>query len=139
MAFTLLSNGSTFGTQRTLINAIITDYNSVVDPQIAPDTAWTAVTFTNSWVNSGGGLQEVQYRKDSAGWVNVRGHCKDGTVNAAMFALPTGYRPAAILQFGIDNNLALGRIQAGTDGTFLLATGGSNVRVSLNGIRFFAG
>lgn len=58
------------------------------------DSSWTNVTFTNSWtdydtVNWG----PCSYRKDGAGWVHLRGLVKSGTNNAAIFTLPTGYRP----------------------------------------------
>lgn len=97
----------------------------------ALDTAWTAVTFLNSWVNFAGGFQAVQYRKVMGDRVQIRGLAKSGTVGVAMFNLPVGFRPASTQMFPANTNDTLGRLHVGSDGNVLLAVG-SNAWVTLN-------
>ena len=58
------------------------------------DTAWTAVTFTNSWVNLG--PQPAQYRK-IGDIVYVRGQISGGATSSSAFTLPAGFRPPLTL------------------------------------------
>lgn len=67
----------------------VTAVESLTDP-----TTWTAVTFTNSWVNYGSGRQAAQYRK-IGDIVYLRGQIKNGTNNNTAFTLPAGFRPPA--------------------------------------------
>lgn len=59
---------------------------------LVADSGWIAVTFTNGWVNYGGGWAVAAYRKIGS-QVYLKGLVKNGTVNAAIFQLPAGYRP----------------------------------------------
>lgn len=68
-----------------------------IDVDVVGRTAWTAVTFQNSWVNFGSGYQAMEYRK-VGDMVQLRGLIKSGTVSTDMFTLPTGFRPPAAIQ-----------------------------------------
>lgn len=72
---------------------------ATVAAAVAP-TAWTAVTFQNSWVNFGGGYQAMQYRK-VGDMVQLRGTIAAGTVTAVGFTLPVGFRPPANVQMPV--------------------------------------
>tara|TARA_R110000803_G_scaffold63024_1_gene123560 strand:- start:2995 stop:3375 length:381 start_codon:yes stop_codon:yes gene_type:complete len=69
--------------------------NSVADA-VNP-SAWTAVTFQNSWQNFSGSYQSVQYRKVND-VVEVRGFMKSGTLDSTAFTLPAGFRPPSAFQ-----------------------------------------
>jgi hypothetical protein len=97
-------------------------------------TAWTAVTFTNSWVNFGAGEQDVEYRK-IGDLVFVRGAMKSGTVGSASFTLPVGFRPPAIVYFAVPSNSLYGQFRISSAGAATL-TSGSNVSALLDGVSF---
>ena len=63
------------------------DYLASLEP-----TPWTAVTFENSWVNTGGGTQPAEYRK-IGDMVYGRLHIKSGTLSSSAFTLPEGFCP----------------------------------------------
>jgi hypothetical protein len=92
-------------------------------------TAWTAVTFTNSWVNYGGAFQTCQYRK-VGDTVQLRGLCKSGTAGTSMFTLPAGFRPPASINFTAESNAVFATITITTTGTVVCA-GGTNANVSI--------
>lgn len=111
---------------------------------VGPDTeiiqsgeAWISVTFTNSWVNYGGAFATVQYRRDAMGFVHLKGLMKSGTIDAAAFTLPVGYRPAASeICVGVCNpGDAISRIDITSAGIVKPITG-SNIYISLSGITF---
>ena len=56
-------------------------------------TAWTAVTYVNSWANVPGN-QGAQYRKRDDD-VTVRGLTRSGSSGTVAFTLPVGFRPPA--------------------------------------------
>ena len=64
---------------------------------VAP--TWTAVTYTNSYVDFGGVYSGTAYTKDAQGYVHIRLAAKSGTAAAAIFTLPAGYRPAGTRAF----------------------------------------
>ena len=64
---------------------------SEVADRIVP-TAWTAVTFENSWTNAAGGYQAAEYRK-VGDMVHFRGRIAGGSSGTAAFTLPAGFRP----------------------------------------------
>lgn len=96
---------------------------------------WTAPTLTASWVNFGGGYNNVGYYKDSTGRVYLCGVIKSGTIGSAAFTLPVGYRPAAKCLFATISNAALGRLEVDTSGNVIPITG-SKVWFSLDNISF---
>lgn len=58
------------------------------------DEDWTSATLLNSWVTYDATIfYPAQYYKDRYGWVHLRGLIKNGTLNADLFTLPTGYKP----------------------------------------------
>ena len=102
-----------------------------LDGELQP-TAWTAVTFQNSWVNYGAPYGNCMYRK-VGDRVFLRGIMKNGTVGAAAFTLPVGFRPPAQVQ-----HQAAGTVQyvdIATDGVVTPSTG-TNPSVVLDGCQF---
>jgi hypothetical protein len=94
-----------------------------------PDGAWTALSYSNSWSNFGGGFQVGQYQKTFDGYVHVRGILSAGTLTAGtvVFTLPAGYRPASSIQslpFVTETNgntNGIGRVDFATNGQASLA------------------
>lgn len=109
----------------TLAPAIENTIDSLANP-----TTWTAVTFANSWVDFGTGNQVCQYRK-VGDMVQVRGLMKSGTIGAAAFTLPAGFRPPATLIFASEANSLFSVINIDSAGVFTPLTG-SNVYFSVN-------
>ena len=88
--------------------------------------SWIAPTLVNSWTNFNLGLYEVKYCKDFFGWVHLRGGLKNGSsLNATMFTLPSGYRPAQKMIFSVGgHNGAAVNIHVDSNGE--VAVDGSN-------------
>lgn len=60
-------------------------------------SSWVAPTLMNAWANYGGPEMPCGYCKDAAGFVHLRGLVKrtiSGVIEAVIFVLPAGYRPA---------------------------------------------
>jgi hypothetical protein len=93
-----------------------------------------AAAFQNSWVAGTAGDSAPAYWKDPLGFVHLRGAVKNGTVNAAAFTLPPGYRSPARARFPSVQNGVFGIVDINADGTVVPVT--SNVLASLDGIRF---
>ncbi|MCP1173795.1 hypothetical protein [Ralstonia chuxiongensis] len=110
-------------------------------PEIRPTQSvleqWNAPTLQNSWVNFGGSLNPAGYWKDPHNVVHLRGVVMSGTVNATIFLLPVGYRPANEELFSVVSNNAFGRLDVRAAGDVVLVTG-SNSFASLDGITFRA-
>lgn len=98
---------------------------------------WTAPTFLNSWINNGSGYNNAGFYKDEFGIVHLRGLVKSGTMQASIFTLPTGYRPAAREFFGTVSNALFGSVYIDPDGS-VVPWSGSNAWFSLDGITFKA-
>lgn len=103
-------------------------------------TAWTAVTFQNSWQNySAAPWREVQYRK-VGDEVQLRGMISRpaGDSTSAMFTLPTGFRPLAYELFTAASASGLARLYALTTGVISVesAAAGYGTWISLSNIRF---
>lgn len=103
----------------------------------AGDADWIAATYQNGWTTYGGEYAPAGYRKDAEGWVHLRGLVKSGTMGAAIFTLPTGYLPAYRYLYVAISNGAIGRVDVPTNGQ-VLAVGGSNAWISLDGMSFHA-
>lgn len=145
--------GLTFG-GATAVSAPINTPTPDVNP--VTDGVWITPTLANGWVNFGGGYATVQYMRKN-GMVYVKGLAKSGTLNATIFTLPPGYRPAEHRNFAsVTNSITTGAASAGTahthlvvgvggrfsvnaDGTVSLNSGtGSNALISLDDIHFLA-
>lgn len=92
--------------------------------------------FTNAWTNFGSGWADAAFWRDPLGFVHMRGLIKSGSVGAAAFTLPPGFRPKVNEAFVTVSNGAVGRVDVLTDGTVVPAAPSSNVWVSLSGINF---
>lgn len=59
-------------------------------------TGWTAATLLNSWVAfSPTGYTAFQYRRDTFGFVHIRGAVKNGGLGSTIVTLPAGFRPGS--------------------------------------------
>lgn len=114
----------------------------------AGETAWTAPTFTNSWVNEGSGAgAPAGFRKDSSGMVHLRGLIKNASSSApgsSAFTLPAGYRPPYPLNVPVfcanaspGTANVLDQATVGTDGTVKPSGNFSYVWQWLDGISFY--
>lgn len=97
---------------------------------------WVDVTFENSWVNFGAPYDSIQYRKTN-NEIELRGLTKSGTVNYAnaIFTLPEDFRPVNSHLYAVTSNDLFGSVLVGSGGGVSIGVG-SNVWVSLDGIRF---
>lgn len=136
--FRVDQNGMWLGARRFIDAPFKVSMTGVVTIS-APNAAWVAVSFLNSWVDYGGGYNPVAYLIDSAGFVHLRGMAKSGTVGAGtpIFTLPAGFRPENRCLFNAQSNGALGRVDVFTTGNVEVITG-NNAWVSLDGITFKA-
>lgn len=109
--------------------------------------SWQNAVYQNSWIDfdagsGAGNFGGLQYHKDFAGFVHLRGLAKSGTVTAGtvIATLPVGFRPASGRQmlFEVTSNDARGRIDIANDGTIKTGAGISNAWVSFANIHFRA-
>lgn len=97
--------------------------------------------FQNSWSNFGGGFAEAAYQRHPSGLVVLRGFITGGTLGAAAFTLPGGYRINATLgsrsfaTTGGGDTFADIDVQAGGAVVPKVAPSG---RCSLDGISYYA-
>lgn len=92
------------------------------------------IGFANGWSNYAGGFQTVAFRRDPFGRVHFRGMMKGGTLGAAAFYLPLGYRPSATVLFDTTGNAAQGRIDINPDGSVIPTL--QSAWVTLDGLYF---
>jgi hypothetical protein len=94
--------------------------------------------FENSWVSyNSATYQTAAFYKDAFGVVHLKGLIKNGTIGAAAFTLPAGYRPPLTLNGVTTSNGAFGDWDIDTAGVVRPANG-SNIWFSLNNISFRA-
>lgn len=102
--------------------------------------AWQTPALTNSWVDFDVAMfAQAGYRKIDTR-VRLRGMVKLGTLAAAIFTLPAGYRPPKTVSFTVMSNNATARVDvtsAGVVSVQAYGTGGSNAFVSLDQVAFF--
>lgn len=102
------------------------------------DPGWTAVTsFSNNWANFSSSYNAAAYKK-IGNFVYLRGLIKSGTINAAAFNLPAGYRPSKDCIINTASNSAYGQIYvngATSPAGNVIVQVGSNTWASLEGIR----
>lgn len=102
------------------------------------DSGWIAPTLTNGWVNYDTiTFNSAAYRKTPDGKVHLKGLIKAGTLGAAAFTLPAGYRPAGRELFDAISNNAQGRVDIAKEGGVVPVSPSSNTWVSLDNISFF--
>jgi hypothetical protein len=98
------------------------------------DTSWTAPTFTNSWVNFGGGNNPAGFRLIGTRVV-MRGVVSTGTIGLSAFTLPAGYRPPLAVNMPVVSNAAFGYVLINAVGTVIPSVG-SNAWFSLESLTF---
>lgn len=107
--------------------------------QQAQYVPWIDVSvFTNGWTSLGGAYAPVGYYKDAAGIVRLRGAIQTGTLTAAAFTLPAGYRPGFQHEQATGGSAADNKVSISTAGV-LVPFGSSNTYVYLDNVSFRAG
>lgn len=113
-------------------------YNPAPTPPQTPG-AWTNLTLLNGWVNAGGIHPVAQYRL-LGDKVELRGRILNGTMNAAMFNLPVGFRPATITTLGTPSadgsGWHFGVIEVSQDGNTAAYLPATSQAVILNNLSF---
>ncbi len=114
--------------------------------QVVPLPTPTALAFTGTWGNFGGGFEEGEYWKDQFGVVHLRGLVTktSGLPGASdtIATLPAGHRPAKQLIFVAASGEAFtaARVDIATDGSIIrvasIAAAGETDYTSLTGICF---
>jgi hypothetical protein len=112
---------------------------TVVEGLNTPDSGWVAPTLLNSWTTYDANFNTAGYRKDSEGWVHLKGMIKDGT--GIMFTLPLGYRPkvdgARRYLIACHASGGIGRIDLFSNGDVQYISGGT-AWFSLDNVHFKA-
>lgn len=115
---------------------------AVSDELAADNEVWTAPTWQNSWAGIAGATPG--YFKDALGFVHLRGMMTGGTLNAALFTLPAGYRPGQGITIVVDYwtgaALTISELSITTGGvvTGTGMTGTSGYNIKLDNIAFRA-
>lgn len=91
--------------------------------------------FQNAWVNYGGSYFGAAFKKDPLGKVQLRGMVKSGTIGAAIFTLPAGYRPVKD-SYPVVNSVAPGGLVIFPTGVVAAFAPASNGWVNLDGVEF---
>jgi hypothetical protein len=123
---------NTYRTQASeaLATSIVTEIGTTAQD------AWTAPTFSGTWVNFGAPYASAGYMKDAEGRVWLRGMVKDGAAGSTIFQLPVGYRPPFQLTVPvIAGGATLGQVIVTTGGSVTLSSG-STAFASLDCISF---
>lgn len=130
----------------------VEDVRQVASSAAQPIEGWHYIgavgepAFQNNWVNFDG--RAAAFRKYPDGKVRFRGLIKSGTIGAAAFTLPVGYRPLTgadngEVYFPCASNSALGIAYVKPDGTptpgIVVPNVGSNVWFDLASIEFDTG
>lgn len=103
---------------------------------------WHAPTLQNGWYNNGGTSAVAGYKRDSSGFVHIKGEIIGGTVTSGtlIFQLPVGYRPSEYWEFPTNtwNGTALVASNLGVypDGSVKTGTGVANNAVDLSAMIF---
>ncbi len=121
--------------------------NNKINSTQIKDDIWHEVgaagepAFANNWVNYGSGFTTAAFRKDSMGFVHLKGLVKTGTVNTTIFTLPAGYRPALTSMFVCVGNTGSAEVSTRNNITNVGAVRNNsslNAYLSLDGITFKA-
>lgn len=139
-AFTETNIVPTAAIQDSAITTAKLANTSVTAAKIEAQQAWQTPTFQNGWVNYDTvNWEGAAYMKDSLGFVHLRGMIKSGTMSAAAFTLPVGYRAGGKGQYfpTLAGGAVIGAVY--TDSTGIMKPdAGNNTYQVLNGITFRA-
>jgi hypothetical protein len=111
---------------RDITETLARTVNALIDGDVK-DTAWHEVgaadepEFQNSWHNYGYPYATLAYRKDSTGYVHLKGRVIGGAVDTVVFTLPLGYRPESTLVLASPMG-ATGWIEVGASGDVKIIT-----------------
>jgi hypothetical protein len=140
-----LSNANTWTGQQTFNNTTQFDgyittssyIKTTATTVLPPSGQWINVTFQNGYSNQPG-YQSVQYMKDAMGFIHLRGGAAGGSGGAAVFTLPTGYRPSNVLVYVAFIDNASGVLNIQSNGSVQSFGSGGTTDMWFDGITFYA-
>jgi streptogramin lyase len=119
------------------LNRLETQYeNALADAKAQP--TWIGMTGMSGWSNYGAPYNNLQYCKDAAGFVVIRGLVQGGSASTQITVLPTGYRPSKVYCFPVVTANGFARVDVKDDGSVWL-NGSFSSFLFLDGIRFYPG
>ena len=100
----------------------------------APEMTYSTPTYENSWANLGSGWRTGRFAILPGGRVIVEGVIAGGAAPSRAFSWPTGYAPAQNHVFPQDSapGAVASRVDARTDGLYVVAGAGVNTYVSID-------
>ena len=116
---------------------------SYPNPGLAPAEGWHEVDspgeppFQNGWKNTGATDVTAAFFKDPYGVVHLKGLIYNGTNDAAIFVLPTGYRPSKNVIELVWRGSGTGKLNLLANGSVLLQDGAA--AAALDGVTFRTG
>lgn len=131
------SDRTTLETGATVVHNGVNTKHYETNPTVHEIGAASEPAFENSWGNIGSGNSTAAFWMDASGTVHLKGVISGGTVGAAAFTLPVGYRPALVSILAAISNGAVARVDVNSAGVVTIQAG-SNVYVSLDGLSFKA-
>jgi len=137
------SKNSSSANRIVFTNTSATITGSVFGSDVARYTNHTAIgliaisSFSNSWTTVAG-TRTPSYFKDDSGLVSLSGVIGGGTMNTAVFTLPSGYRPPSTIRCPVAVSGVFGYVDITSAGVVTLYSSGSNSWVGLDGVSFLA-
>ncbi len=115
-----------------------------ISPPVTSDAnfKWTALTLVGSWVTFSVWNVPLQYHRDAAGFVHLRGSVASGAGGSTITSLPVGFRPAVQSGFGVTAWPTAGTREAAfiaidpSTGTIAYAGTSAPYHLPLDGITF---
>lgn len=107
----------------------------------AAPPSWIAPSPLNGWANIGGIRSPLGFHKDALGYVHLRGYMLAGTLNAAAFNLPLGYRPAyrtVLNGCAFNGGIVTAQIEVRQDGQVFFNCIAATTEVVIDGLTFLA-
>lgn len=130
------------GTAEGQLTAVSARVTTLEQAQQANTNTYTAPTLLNGWQNIGGQWNTVAFKKDSSGFVHLRGLVRQPSAgNGLIFTLPADHRPLQTNQLVARcGNDVLCYILIGADGSVSFGGGGAGASVTgsltLDGLQF---
>jgi hypothetical protein len=123
----------------SILAANITDKRFYVPSPVAssssPETTWGGLPGMSGWSNYGVPYNSLQYKRDAANFVVIRGLVQGGSASTQITVLPDGFRPLKTYSFPVVTLSGFARIDVKADGSVWL-NGSFSSFLFLDGIRF---
>jgi hypothetical protein len=123
----------------TLKPKVKSPFKNLIAALIAAIQSWQVPTFSSGWHNWGdASYTDAGYYRDFFGRVHLQGLITGGTMAAAAFTLPVGYRPNKNLIFACVSSGSAVEIRVNSSGAVVMMNGTNTNWFSLNNISFRA-